>query len=179
MYIVFDTETTGLPNAKGSPLESQPKIIEFAGIKLDDELNELDRIEFICNPNCTLSDLITKITGLRNSDVDDKPPFSAFYDKLAGFYVGCDKMVAHNMMFDVNMLTFELQRLDKLTAFPWPPTQLCTIEKTMHIHGYRLNLTKLHKHCTGEDHINNAHRAMADVEALLKCVRFLRKERIM
>ena len=41
--IVFDTETTGLPLPETAPLESQPRIIEFAGIKLDHDIKEIDR----------------------------------------------------------------------------------------------------------------------------------------
>lgn len=178
-YIVMDTETTGLPNSEGAPLDSQPRIIEFAAIKLDDELNEISRLEFICNPMCQLSDIITKITGLRNSDVDDKLPFTNYYQQLCDFFLGCDKLVAHNATFDVSLLRFELQRMGKLCNFPWPSVHICTIEKTMHYHGYRLNLGKLHKKLTGEEHVNGAHRAMPDVEALVRCVKVLCKEELL
>lgn len=174
--IIFDVETTGLPNAEGAPLDSQPRIIEFAGIKLDDELNELERMEFICNPMCQLSDIITKITGLRQTDVEDKLPFSNYYEQLCKFFLGCSKLVAHNATFDVSMLRFELLRMGKLCAFPWPYNHICTIEKTMHYHGYRLNLGKLHKKLINEEHVNGAHRAMPDVEALVRCFKALRKE---
>lgn len=177
--IVYDTETTGLPNAEGSPLESQPKIIEFAGIKLDHELNEVGRLEFICNPNCQLSDKITEITGLRNSDVDDKEPFTAFYKQLCDFFLGVPNLIAHNATFDVSMMRFELQRMGKMCNFPWPHNHFCTIEKSYHLNGHRLNLTKLHKHCTGEDHINGAHRAMNDVTALVKCVKWMRQKELL
>ena len=48
--IVFDLETTGLPKAEGSDLDMQPRIIEFGAIKVDDNLEEVDRLEFFCNP---------------------------------------------------------------------------------------------------------------------------------
>lgn len=179
MIIVYDTETSGLPNVEGSPLDLQPRIIEFAGIKLDEDLNEVERLTFICNPMLQLSDIITRITGLRQSDVDDKQPFTFYYDQLCKFFLGCDTLIAHNASFDVSLLKFELQRMGKLQQFPWPYKHICTIEKTMHVAGYKLNLTKLHKHCTGEDHINGAHRAMNDVEALIKCVKFLREKQLL
>ena len=37
--IVFDTETTGLPLADSAPLSSQPKVIEIALVKLDEDMN--------------------------------------------------------------------------------------------------------------------------------------------
>ena len=62
--IFFDLETTGLPKAEGSDLDMQPKIIEFGAIKLDEDLVESDRIEFLCNPGYPLEPIITKITGI-------------------------------------------------------------------------------------------------------------------
>jgi DNA polymerase III epsilon subunit-like protein len=168
--IVFDTETTGLPNPDGSPLDKQPKIIEFAAIKLDDQLQELERLTFMANPMCILDDFITKLTGLRNSDLDDKPSFSYYYPQLCDFFLGCDTLIAHNLMFDHSLLQW---------AFPWPHKQICTVEKSLHLHGYRLKLALLHKELLGEDFVNGAHRAMADVEALVRCVRKLREKELL
>ena len=43
--IVFDLETTGLPKAEGSDLDIQPRIIEFGAIKVDDDFNEVGRLQ--------------------------------------------------------------------------------------------------------------------------------------
>lgn len=179
MIIVMDTETTGLPNAEGSPLHSQPKIIEFAGIKFDDDFNELERLTFICNPMLQLQDIIVKLTGLKQSDVDDKETFSFYYDALCKFFLGCSTMIAHNLSFDLSMMKFEMQRMGKQWAFPWPYKHICTIERSMHFEKYRLNLGKLHKRLTGEEFTNGAHRAMADVEALVRCCKKLREQELL
>lgn len=174
-YIVYDTETTGLPAPDGVPLASQPKIIEFAAIKLDQDLIEIGRMEFLANPGHPLSDIIVKITGITDDMLKDKPSFSANMENLCDFFLGTQSVIAHNAKFDLALLKFELARLDRVTSFPWPPKQICTIEKTMHLEGYRLNLGKLYKKATGKEHMKNAHRAMADVEALTECVRWMRK----
>jgi len=173
--IVFDTETTGLPLKGNAPLESQPHIIEFAGIKLkDDTLEEVERIQFLCKPPVKLDAVITNITGLNDEILANEKPFSAYLDKLQKFFFGEWILVAHNLPFDRNMMAFEMKRLNKGTMFPWPPEHICTVERSYDIEGYRLNLTKLHQKATGEEHINNAHRAINDVEALVKCVKYLR-----
>ena len=59
--IIFDLETTGLPKAEGSDLEMQPKIIEFGGIKVDDDFNKIDSFEFFCNPGHPLDPKIINI----------------------------------------------------------------------------------------------------------------------
>lgn len=174
--IIWDTETTGLPKPETCPLDEQPRIIEYAGIKLDDKtLKEKGRMEFICNPGIKLDEVITKITGLADRDLEDKPPFVAFYPKLVDFYLGERSMVAHNLPFDRSLLTFDLMRIDCLTKFPWPPKHICTVEASMGVRGYRLKLELLHEIVTGMKH-KDAHRAMNDVEALVTCVRWLRKE---
>ncbi len=171
--IVFDTETTGLPLKGNAPVSKQPHIIEFAGIKLDDNtLEEKDRHEFVCKPPVNITAEITNITGLVNKDLKDKKPFAAHVVDLQNFFLGEKYAAAHNFSFDKGMFIFELQRLGMITKFPWPPEQICTVEKTYHINGHRLNLTKLHEHCFGEA-FENAHRAMVDVEALVRCIRWL------
>jgi DNA polymerase-3 subunit epsilon len=172
--IVFDTETTGLPLPLTAPIEKQPHILEFAGIKLcDTTLEEVGRFEFLAKPPFPISAEITAINGIKDSDVADKPPFAAHYLALAEFFLGERVMVAHNLAFDRKILAFALKRLEKHTHFPWPIEHICTIEKTMHMKGHRLNLTKLHEECFGVG-FAGAHRAMADVEALVRCVRYLR-----
>ena len=174
----MDCETTGLPNCEGSPLESQPKIIEFAAIKTDEELNEIERTTFLINPMCQISDKITQITGLTNRDLDEQQTFSFFYPQLCDFFLGCSTVIAHNLMFDLSLLKFELLRIGKQWAFPYPHKQICTVEKTLFMEGYKLNLNKLHQKFIGEPHEKGAHRAMSDVEALLRCCKKLREQQI-
>ena len=175
--IVFDTETTGLVQSEATPLEKQPKIWEFAGIRLDKNYNEVRRLEFVCDPGCDLEPIITKVTGAVTSDVKGKGEFSLYLSQLQDFFLGVREIVAHNLMFDIDMLRFELMRLDCLEQFPWPPVRTCTIESTYYINNYRLNLTKLHQYCFNES-FKDAHRAMPDVEALTRCYIYLKKNEI-
>lgn len=173
--IVWDTETTGLVQPSAIPIEKQPQMIEFAGIKLSDELKEIDRLEFLVNPGIELPKIITNITGIKDRDLEGKATFPEHLNALQDFFLGTEEMVAHNLMFDHDILMYELMRLDKVTQFPWPPKRTCTVEATHHIHGYRMNLTKLHKYCTGED-FKDAHRAMADVEVLTRDYVWLKQQ---
>jgi DNA polymerase III epsilon subunit-like protein len=175
--IVFDTETTGLPKPISVPLADQPQIIEFAAIKLNDKtLKELDRLEFLVNPGLPLPAEIVKITRLTDDDLRDKPFFPSYYQRLVDFFFAERFMVAHNLAFDRNLLSYELMRMDKLIQFPWPPRHICTVEQSYHLKNHRLKLTDLHIIATGKA-FPEAHRAMHDVEALVRCVRWLRKEK--
>lgn len=174
-YIFFDTETTGLPKPDAAPLRDQPQIIEFAGIKTDSEFNEIGRMEFLCHPGCSLPEEIIKITGITDADLEGKLPFAAHFNDLTDFFLGARAMVAHNLAFDKSLLKFELTRLGKELAFPWPPDQICTVEASYTIRNRRLRLHELHTMACGEPH-KDAHRAMADVEALVRVAKWLRQE---
>lgn len=179
--IIFDTETTGLPKPDTCPLSEQPKIIEFAAIKVDDKTlkeGKNSRLEFFCNPGEKLDEFIIKNCHITDAMLAGKPSFANFLPKVVDFFLGERILVAHNIGFDIALLRFELMRLGKLTQFPWPPVNICTVEASFPLKNFRLNLGKLHTHVTGKAHVD-AHRAMSDTDALLTCVRWLRKEKML
>ncbi len=178
--IVFDTETTGLIKNSLQPLAQQPRIIEVAAIRLRPEtMEEVGRITFRCNPQGMAIDPdAEKGHGISAEMLKAEPPFIANLGKLADFFLGARTLVAHNLPFDRDMLMMELERLDARCRFPWPPVHLCTVEATMGLKGYRLNLAALYEHVTGAKMSDKyrAHRAIDDVEALVEIVRALKQE---
>lgn len=174
--VVFDTETSGLMKPVTAPLRDQPNMIEFAAIKVDyDTLEELDRFEFLCKPPQPIEPIITNITKLTNEMLDEHPPFAHFFPKVQQFFFGTYAAVAHNVTFDIEMLTVEMRRIQKTRTFPFPIEHICTVERSFDIRGHRLKLSQLHEILIGEP-FKDAHRAMADCEALLRCVRVLREK---
>lgn len=177
--IILDTETTGLVQPEAVRISAQPRLIEFAALKLHGpKLIVADQLEFMCHPGCPLPTEITNITGITDKDLADRQPFAAHYEKLVEFFLGTETMVAHNLPFDRDILRYELERMGRLLKFPWPPDHKCTVELTNGIRSKRLTLSQLYEHATGKEH-KDAHRAMADVEALADCVRWMRKRKLM
>ena len=173
--IVIDLETTGLLMPEASDLKEQPYIIEFAGVKLDDDLKEIDSLEFLVNPGFPLPEQIIKITNIKDDDLKDKPPFIFYFEKLSEFFLGQDRIVAHNLPFDKGILKHNLSRIGKVTSFPWPPKQLCTVEVSQQVWGKKRKLVDIYKEVTGKEH-KGAHRAMADVKATVEVLRWYKKE---
>jgi len=132
--IVFDTETTGLDKPALTPIDQQPEIIEVGVVKLDnDTLEEQAAFSVLIRPRVLpLPPKITEITGLRDSDLKDKRPFSAYYLDLADFFCGERTVVGHNIAYDMRMLGYELARLGVTTKFPWPMFHKCTVELNAH-----------------------------------------------
>ncbi len=170
--IIFDTETTGLLLPEPADIKKQPYIIEFYGCKINENFDFLEEFETLIKPPIPISQEITKITKIEDKHVAGKPVFPLIFKDLAKFFTGVDILVAHNLAFDLGMLNNELRRLDKVNRFPWPRHQICTVEKSNHIKGYRLNLTRLHNLAFGKG-FANAHRAKDDVFALVRCFHWL------
>lgn len=177
--ILFDTETTGLVKPYASPLKDQPRIIEFAAVKLSNKkpYKEIDSIEFLLNPDGPLPEIITKITGLTDEDLKGVDSFPAHYAELVEFFIGERYLIAHNIKFDVDLLRFDLARMDKAFEFPWPPNHICTVVNSMSVKGHRLKQEQLLQHITKE-HKPGVHRAMADVRDLETIVRWMIKKEL-
>jgi len=175
MMIFADTETTGLLEAEEADVSRQPYIIEVCFIRLTEDYKFVDSVETLIKPPVPISEEITRITGITNEMVADKPEFPEVYASIVELFLGARTFVAHNARFDTGMLWCELVRMGKEFHFPWPPEWFCTVERSFHIEQRRLKLKYLHKLATGEEH-EGQHRARSDVEALVRCYKWLKEQ---
>lgn len=160
--IFFDVETTGLIDNEMLPLKQQPRIIELGALKTNEEGVDIDRINILINPGMPLPAIITKITGLTDADLEGQPSFSEVLPKVAAFFLGEHKMLAHNSRFDLMLLVFELRRLDKQWNFPFCHE---VIDTRTRWHG---KLADWGKKVKGPDYVQ-PHRAIGDCELLRDC----------
>lgn len=168
--LVFDTETTDLIKNKLQPLDRQPHIIEFFGVSLDLEGNELYTYHFMFDPGFKISDEVTRITNITPEMLVGKPKFKEHAEEIKAIIEKHDEVVAHNLSYDKSMIDFEMKRAG--LEVEWPDL-VCTVEATEHVKGFRLNLNALHELLFGEG-FTGAHRAENDVRALANCFRELR-----
>lgn len=169
--LVYDTETTGLLKPEVSDLDQQPKIIEFAVAEIDEAYNIVGEYSWLINPGEEITPTITKITGLTNDDLFDKPSFIEVLPEIEEAFMGIDRLMAHNLPFDMGMLTNELRRLGRQYAFPYPPNQVCTVQLANEmIYGRRAKLTELYELTMGKP-LAQTHRALDDVRALVEVIR--------
>lgn len=167
--VVFDTETTGIPKHPKAKMEVQPKIIEFAGVVVDEKGVVLRELELLFNPQEPLEEIITKITGLKDEDLANQPTFPELVGQLFDFFKGNDAVIAHNLPFDTAMIDLEMMRHD-LGAFHWPELKFCTVQENAEEWGRRPKLTEMYEKVKGEK-LDQKHRALDDVLALVEvCV---------
>lgn len=164
LFAVFDTETTGLTIHHQGDIEKQPRAIEFAGI-ITDGSKVIKSLEFICDPGIAIDEIITKITGLTNADLKGKPSFGSFLPELKDFFSVADVVIAHNLSFDTDILTYDLKRIGKiLSDIDYPAQKCCTVEQTIPFYGRRMKLEQLYNLHVG--HYEQKHRAMDDIMML-------------
>lgn len=163
---IFDTETSGLIDNHSIALERQPDIIEYAGMTVNLVTGEvLETIDSLYAPRHPVSEEITKITGITNEMLHGKPIFATDAGRIVGAIEAADAAIAHNLSFDIEMFEIELERLGMKCGWR---EKICTVEATVHFKGFRLSLSDLHRYLFGEG-FEGAHRAMVDVQALVRC----------
>ena len=166
---LFDTETTGLPIHFEGKLSLQPRIIEFGGVVTENG-EIVAEISQIINPQMQIEEIITKITGLKQSDVDSGMLFKDFMPEAATFFAGCDAVIAHNLAFDKFLLQCEMERMGMtLDDVHFPALQVCSVQETSPSYGYRMSLEKLYTEHVGE--YKQTHRALDDVKLMLAVCR--------
>lgn len=178
--VLFDTETTGLTQNRVVKIDKQPHVLELYACKANLDTGEvLAEIDHLIRPPTEESidlKVAEKSHGIKWDMVKDKPTFAEIADEAIQFLGSCDTVIAHNLSFDMEVIEIEAQRLGMKTM--WPRRKLCTVEATVYIKGYRLNLSDLYEMLFKEK-FAGAHRAKVDVMALLRCCVELRSRGVL
>ena len=98
--IVLDTETTGLDTDDGH------KIIEIGCIEILNRNISNNTFHKYINPNREIDVEASKIHGLTNSFLKDKPVFEEIYPELRE-YISNSPIIIHNAPFDIGFLQKE------------------------------------------------------------------------
>jgi len=182
MFLIFDTETTGLPkkwNAPISDLENWPRCVQIAW-QLHDEFGQLiEHHDYLIKPDgYNIPYDAEKIHGISTLLVEEKGEdlvsvLNAFNEALSKtkFVVG------QNVKFDLNIMGCEFLRANiktNLTDLPVLDTCTETTATLCQLPGGRggkfklPKLTELHQYLFSSP-FADAHNATADVEATTRC----------
>jgi len=104
--IVFDTETTGFDPRTGD------RITEMGCVEVEDFIPTGRTWHSYVNPQRSVPEKVTEITGLTAEFLLDKPLFAAVADGFLDF-VGDADIVAHNAPFDRGFINMELEKIGK------------------------------------------------------------------
>jgi len=101
-YIILDTETTGLEVHQGH------RVIEIGAVLLNDRKKSDENFHSYLNPERVIDEEASKVHGITNADLDDKPLFSEIVEEFLEFIEG-STLVIHNAPFDVGFLNNEIK----------------------------------------------------------------------
>jgi DNA polymerase-3 subunit epsilon len=104
--VLFDTETTGLDPATGD------RVIEIAAIELINDLPTGKQFYALLDPERDIPTESTRIHGITNFHVENKPKFADVADEMLAFFADAP-LVAHNAPFDFAFIDAELARIGK------------------------------------------------------------------
>jgi DNA polymerase-3 subunit epsilon len=151
-YAIVDIETTG-----GS---SRYDRITEIGIVLHDGEKVLDHYQSLINPERSIPEHITRLTGISNEMVADAPRFFEIAKDIVEWTQG-HIFVAHNVRFDYSFLRAEFERL----GYTFSRRKLCTVKLS------RKMLPGLPSYSLGKliqslgIEVDARHRALADAQA--------------
>jgi DNA polymerase-3 subunit alpha len=182
MYIIFDTETTGLPRDWNAPItdtSNWPRVIQIAWQLHDDMGNLIEHKDFLIRPEGfdipydaeRIHGISTELALKYGESLEDVLfLFNKALEK-ANFVVG------QNVGFDVNVLGCEFVRLNvesNMSAMPVLDTCTEVTAELCRLPGGRggrfklPTLTELHSYLFQQP-FSEAHNATADVEATTRC----------
>lgn len=185
MYIIFDTETTGLPknwDAPASDSENWPRMVQIAWMSFDESGNEISRECYIIKPEgFTIPNDVIRIHGITTEIAEKKGiPLEVALKRFSEAVSLAKILVAHNIEFDEKIVEAEFLRKEFPTSLSGikkmctmkPLKEFCKIEGP---YGYKWpSLSELHKKLFNKDFVD-AHDASVDVKICAKCFFELKK----
>ncbi len=190
MYLIFDTETTGLPRNFNAPItdtDNWPRCIQIAWQLHDDMGNLVENQDFLVKPEgFNIPYDAERIHGISTELAQEQG--AELRDVLEKFNIALSKakfVVGQNLGFDLKIMGCEFHRMGMESPMAnMPVLDTCT-EVTADLlklpggRGGRFklpNLTELHSYLFGVP-FAEAHNATADVEATTRCfLELIRRE---
>ena len=144
MYLIIDTETTGLPKTKGFDKWFNPKkheyydsarLVQIAWKVLDKNFEEILSENYIVQRD-DFSIENSSFHGITNEMTDSIGiPLDTIFEKLYTILLECEYIIAHNMAFDEHILLNHTYRIgdDHLRKRWTDMERICTMKHTKNI----------------------------------------------
>jgi len=182
MYLIFDTETTGLPKNYNAPIidtDNWPRCVQIAWQLHDAMGNLVDHQDYLVRPDgFNIPYESEQIHGISTALAEqDGVPLGEVLEKFNAALAKTKFVVGQNVEFDINVMGCEffrgqvenpLQELPVLDTCTEHTAQLCQIPGGRGGKFKLPTLTELHEFLFGEP-FAEAHNATADVEATTRC----------
>jgi DNA polymerase-3 subunit alpha len=181
MYLIFDTETTGLPlnyNAPVTDTENWPRLVQLAWEFHDKTGNLLYNKCYIIKPEgYTIPQAAEKVHGISTEKaLAEGVALNNVLDEFANDLIPVSLIIGHNVSFDLSILGAEFFRTgisSKLNEINWfctkeESTEYCALPGGKGGKYKWPTLSELHEKLFAEK-FSEAHNAAADVAATARC----------
>ena len=190
MFLIFDTETTGLPKRWDAPFtdtDNWPRCIQIAWQLHDDIGKLIEHQDYLIQPDgFNIPYDAEQIHGISTALAEQRGiPIAEVLEKFNAAMAKTKFVVGQNLGFDLNIMGAEFHRLQVENPLQTLPVLDTCTENTAglcKITGGRggkfklPTLTELHQYLFGEP-FGEAHNATADVEATTRCfLELIRKQ---
>lgn len=170
-YLMIDTETNGLPlkHLSDSNIDKWPRLIQIAFLEYSKEGILLGRYSKIIKPfEFTIDN--NQISGISQEIAENEGESLYSVLSILSYAINeAEVIVCHNVNFDINVIFAEYQRMNMDSTLT-NKSFICTMIKSlkfMNSESYP-KLSSLYLKLFGKE-IENAHNALADIEATSKC----------
>lgn len=191
MYLIFDTETTGLPRNKTAPLtdlENWPRLVQIAWQLHDSRGKLLSQHNYIIKPEgFDIPYKAEQVHGISTKRaLAEGHALRTVLDTLNKDLNNASQLVGHNIEFDINIIGAEFIRqefsTDQFLALAKLDTGIASTEFCQLSGGIggklkMPRLTELHEKLFGKD-FGDAHDAAYDVAATARCFFGLIKKKV-
>ncbi|MCK5704130.1 MAG: 3'-5' exonuclease, partial [Cyclobacteriaceae bacterium] len=182
MYLIFDTETTGLPKNKQAPLsdfDNWPRVVQIAWQLHDPTGKLLSNENYIVKPDgFTIPFNAEKVHGISTQRaLDEGKQLDEVLDRFTEDLNKAELIIGHNILdFDVKVVGSEYLRREKENVIvkkealdtQFASTEFCAIPGGRGGQFKWPRLLELYKKLFGEE-FEDAHDAAYDVAANAKC----------
>jgi DNA polymerase III subunit epsilon len=179
MYLLFDTETTGLPKNWKAPVTdigNWPRMVQIAWLLYDKNGVLLTGNDYIIKPvGFTISADAAKIHGISTEKaLESGSDLNLVLTEFSNIAEQAEFIVAHNLSFDEKIIGAELLRCTMPNILN-SKKRICTMEKTTNFvaipgpYGFKWpKLAELH-YKLFNTHFEEQHNAAMDIKATANC----------
>lgn len=183
MYLVFDTETTGLPKNYQAPLDdfsNWPRMVQIAWAIFDVEGRSWLKKSYIIYPDgYIISDEVAKIHRVtQERAMKEGVALKKVLEEFLEDVKRSEFLIGHNISFDENIVGSEILRqgMDDKLEILLGAEKICTMKSSVNFCKIPSprgtfkwpNLSELHN-CLFNKGFDEAHDALVDVMACAKC----------
>ena len=185
MYLIFDTETTGLPRDRHAPvtdLNNWPRLVQMAWLLFDASKKQIANHNYVIRPQgFSIPSAAARVHGITTEmALAEGDPLDDVLGKFEESLSEASVVIAHNLSFDEKILGAEFLRTGLVSDLS-QKSRVCTMKQSADFcqlpgpYGYKWPTLPELYFCLFQETCEEIHDAGSDVRICSKCFFELKK----